>query len=170
MATGMKLAGAGLIGGRLSYAAETLDNGAGVQDTAEVLGGVTAAAVVGDSHGLTVSTAGTMTATFPGTRLVRVQAIVEMEAEDTNALDGSLVVLVDGAEVATTAEQDIDSTADPVLFEIDYTFLLANGEVVAIGAANGTNGTKDIVIIVAKDRTGTIANQAPASGWFTITG
>ncbi len=172
MATGMRLAGAGLVGGRLAYAAETLDNGAGTEDTPELLGAVTAAAVVGDSRGFTVSTAGTMTATFPGTRLCRIQALVEMEAEDAAALNAALAVVVNNVEVAgsDTAEQDIDTTGDPILFEVDHTMLISNGDVVAIGAINGTNATKDIVIIVNKDRTGTIANQGPASGWFQITG
>ncbi len=167
MATGMALAGDGFVGGRMTFAAQTVTIASA--DAAVKIGGTSVK--VGDSEGFTVGTDGRMTATFPGTRLCRVQALVEVESADNTLTDAAMAIMLNGVEVAgtDTAEQDTDTDVDPKLFEVDDVMLISNGDTIDIGLINGTD-TANVVTIVAKDRTGTIANQGPPSGWFQITG
>ncbi len=167
MATGMNVAGAGLVGGRMTFAAQTVTIAS--QDLAVEIGGTSSK--VGDSRGFTVGTDGTMTATFPGTRLCRVQAIVEVESADNTTTTTALCIILNGTEIAGTdsVEQDTDTDVDPKVFEVDDMVLITNGDIIEIGLINGTD-TANLVTIAIVDRTGTIANEAPSCGWFTISG
>ncbi len=167
MATGMNIAGGGLVGGRMTFAAQTVTIAS--QDLAVEIGGTSVA--VGDSEGFTVATDGTMTATFPGIRLCRVQARVEVESADNTTTNTALCVILNGTEVSgsDTAEQDTDTDVDPKVFELDIPLLVTNGDIVEIGLINGDD-TANLVTIAAVFETGTIADEAPSCGWFHISG
>ena len=166
MATGMKQGG-GALGGRMSISAQTVTISS--QDTATVVGGTSAQ--VGDAEGFTVGTTGLFTATFPGTRLCRVQASLAVESADNTLTGTALAIMLNGAEVAgtDTAEQDTDTDVDPKLFEVDDYLLVSNGDTVSLGLINGDD-TANLVTIAAVDRTGTNADHGPSTGWFTISG
>ncbi len=167
MATGMAIAGGGLVGGRMSIAAQTVT--ISTQDTAVAVGGTSAA--VGDSQGFTVGVTGLFTATFAGTRLCHIRASLAVESADNTLTNAALAIMLNAAEVAGTdsVEQDTDTDVDPKLFEIDDYMLVSNGDTVGLGLINGDD-TANLVTIAAVDRTGTNADHGPSTGWFTIDG
>ncbi len=151
----------------MSIAAQAITISA--QDTAVAVGGTSAQ--VGDAEGFTVGVTGLFTATFPGTRLCRIRAVIEFESADSTTTNAALCIMLNAAEVAgtDTVEQDVDDTAAPVVFEVDDMMLISNGDTVGLGLINGTD-TANLDIISATDLTGTIADEGGSTGWFTIEG
>lgn len=116
----------------------------------------------GDATGWTVGADGTFTATFAGTKTVRVQAVIGMAPIATNTDNLTLHVYVDGSSVFESAANDIDDGTSE-LFEVDFMTNVANGEVVQLYVEN-QDTVADIVIDAYTDR----INTVPSSGWFSV--
>lgn len=136
--------------------------------TMTVAGAGTAVAVIGttvakgDANGWTVGTDGTHTATFTGTKTVRVQGVLKLSPIATNVDNLTLHVYVNGASVFESAANDINDTT-PELFEVDFMTNVANGQVVQLYVENA-DSTADIIVAAYTDRIDT----APSSGWFSV--
>lgn len=137
--------------------------------TATVAGAGTAVKItsttakVGTANGFTVATTQKITADFVGTRLVRLQAVLQADiATGTDSV--TFHIYKNGASVFETAAQSITS-ATPKLFEIDHMFEMSEDDYVEIYAEN-----EDAIVNVTVGAYTTRVDTAPADGYVIITG
>lgn len=147
------------VGAKMSLQAGTATVGAG--GTAVKLTATTAK--VGTSNGFTVATTQKITADFVGTRLVRLQAVLQADIA-TGTDNVTFHIYKNGSSVFETAAQSITS-ATPKLFEIDHLFEMSENDYVEIYAEN-----EDAAVNVTTGAYTTRADTAPADGYVIITG
>ena len=158
MSTGMNLGARG-VAAMITYAGETVAiAGAG---TSKVVAGTTT--VRGDLKGFTQAT-GVLTATFPGTRLIRIKAVLLLAPIATNVDNLVLQIRINDVNVFAGASNDINDTT-PENFEVEYNALIKNGDTIKLYVIN-VDTAADIIVAAYVER----INALLSSGYLQVQG
>ena len=147
------------VGGMITYAGETVTVG-GTDELDLIAGTTTTRGALG---GFTEVT-GVMTATFAGNRYINIKGVMSLAPVATNTDNLSLKIVVNGADVFESADNDI-SDATPELFEVESTLLINNGDTIGLGVGNADT-TANIVVAAYADR----INATASHGYLKVTG